>query len=80
MGGSVTKIEMCGIYLYRCPKCYRLPYIGYDGKSVTDKPFIIGCPKCKELIKGSSIPDAAHRWNMHVVESDEDISDMEGLQ
>ena len=80
MGGTVTKIELGGIYLCRCPKCYKLPYIGYDGEAVTDKPFIIGCPDCKELIKGSSIPDVAHRWNMYLVETNEDIADMEGLQ
>ena len=80
MGGTVTKIELGGIYLCRCPKCYKLPYISYNGEAVTDKPFIIGCLDCRELIKGSSIPDVARRWNMHVVEVDEDISDMEGLQ
>ena len=79
MAGSVTKIELVGIYLCGCPKCYKLPYIGYDGEAVTDNPFIIGCPDCKELIKGSSIPDVTHRWNMHVVETDDDIADMEGL-
>lgn len=75
-----TTIHLLGVTLYRCPKCYNIPHIGYNKKADANERFLCGCPLHKKLFSAPNIEEAAHRWNMHVVETDEDIADMEGLQ
>ena len=74
-----TVIDLADTDLYRCPHCNKLPHIGYNNKNVVSRWYMCGCPVCNITFERSTIAEAVRAWNMHVVETDDDIADMEGL-
>ena len=74
-----TTIELLDMHLEQCPRCGKLPYIGY--KRWDSTPFIIGCPRCEtDILDGKTIEDVTHAWNKWAIAESKRQDQMEAEQ